>query len=236
MNNERPRLTHEGPIPEGIRHALGQQAIVRSENRPYAQDQLATVVLPREQVTVAFENTEAGVGATTEQYAEFDQTPDGQQIRQLWHQLQTLEASLRLQLGYNVPVPSEGSARPEGLGELGALRQLREWAVDTQLDRNVFEADDLSNDVLREALEAVNTAQAEMLHLRDELIAHPELRTTRDVTVRRNGRDGTPDYMESGWQVASVRGDGKLILQSEAQKLRKSATVDELLSWQNQAE
>lgn len=236
MNNERPRLTHEGPIPEGIRHALGQQAIVRPENRPYAQDQLATVVLPREQATVAFESIEGGAGVTTEQYAEFDETPEGRQIRQLWHRLQTLEASLRLQLGYNVPVPSEGSARPEGLGELGALRQLREWAVDTQFDRNVFEADSLSSDALRDALEAVNRAQTEMLHLRDELIAHPELRMASDVMVRRNGRDGTPDYMESGWQVVSVRGDGKLILQSEAQKLRKSATVDELLSWQNQPE
>lgn len=236
MNHERPQLTSEHLPGQHILHAIGQQAIVRPEDRVYAQDRQSTLrVVSGERPTLLLpETTEDDAALSQEQYAEFDDTAEGRRVSDLWHHLQTLEAGIRLHRNYVVPVPSEGPARPDSIGALGDLGRLREWAQAQQLDLDfdVLEADDVSSDELDTALARVNEAQETVLRLRDGLIKHPEIRLTSPVTVLRTGRNGQPDYLEADWRVADVRGDGRIAVVSEAQKLRKFATIDQLVSWQ----
>ncbi|HEY0965283.1 MAG TPA: hypothetical protein VGE13_02265 [Candidatus Saccharimonadales bacterium] len=241
MNNERPVLSPDNSGWEQLQGAIGEKPVILDENRGYMQDGQATLYLPTDEqlaATLRIPEYEQSL-LTKEQYTEFDNnTNEGRKIREVWHYLQILEAGLRQKREYTVPVPLKGQARPEGLGELGELSRLSEWAEANKLglDFDLLEADDVSTDELDQVLATVNNTQETILYLREKLIRHPEIRFLSEVTVLRSGRNGEPDYPEMGWQVFSIRGDGRLVLMSAERKLRKFATIDELISWQGIAE
>lgn len=238
MNNERPQRSRADSGWNSFQSALDKEAVVLAEDRPYAQDSEMTLVLPDDEPT----KQESAVSQfepplTSEQYSEFDKTTrEGERIRDLWHRLQVLDASLRLRREYNVPVPSEGPARPNGLAELSDLPNFLRWAKDSglKLDFDALTDDAVSNADLDKALELVNNTQSEILHVREQLIRHPKLRFLSEVTVMRAGRDDNSAYLQPGWVMFSLRGDGRVTVLSEEQSVQKFVTIDELISWQDQ--
>lgn len=171
----------------------------------------------------------------SEKLEEFQETLDAQWIHHhatKLHRFQNVVGANNLH--YAILARSYPGDRESDL----SIGTYREWAEDNELniDFDGLTADtNKTNDdekvATKQAMEVVQTAQAELAHLREVLTQYPQYGLGREVTVLRNPRDGKEAYAEKGWQVRNILANGLLRVLSPDQKNTKDVPVDKLQEW-----
>lgn len=158
----------------------------------------------------------------------FERTQEGRQIIDHRNHLNAFDNALGGRLGYAVRAPLANKANGIDFESLEP-ENYRAWA-----EREEFDADfDNFHDeaVVTATLNKVRRSGYDLSQLADKLIRYPEYRIGKEVTVMRNGRNGTPPYPESGWRVTKIRPDGRLEVSSENQDVRKFVDIETLIDW-----
>lgn len=135
---------------------------------------------------------------------------------------------------------SLGNAIIRKPGELKSLEEYAPWLhengvkldVETLLRETPHDSAEAAV-AYKTALDEVHGSIDDLQVLADKLIQYPQFGIGQEVTVMRNGNSETPPYLQSGWKIEGVLGNGHLnaVATTTEGKISKAVSPDQLLAW-----